>query len=128
MIAFRLNGQATTYDGDPAVSLLSYLRNDRHLTAAKDGCSGQAACGACLVELNGKACLACSTPMSKVTDGDVVTLEGLPETLRRAPSSSQPQQTSSTTPVNTRSPSSSAAKRTASASAPASPGSHRHSR
>ena len=34
MIAFRLNGQATTYDGDPAVSLLSYLRNDRHLTAA----------------------------------------------------------------------------------------------
>ena len=83
MIAFRLNGQATTYDGDPAVSLLSYLRNDRHLTAAKDGCSGQAACGACLVELNGKACLACSTPMSKVTDGDVVTLEGLPETLRR---------------------------------------------
>lgn len=37
----------------------------------------------CLVELNGKACLACSTPMSKVTDGDVVTLEGLPETLRR---------------------------------------------
>lgn len=65
------------------VSLLSYLRNDRHLTAAKDGCSGQAACGACLVELNGKACLACSTPMSKVTDGDVVTLEGLPETLRR---------------------------------------------
>ena len=83
MIAFRLNGQATTYDGDPAVSLLSYLRNDRHLMAAKDGCSGQAACGACLVELNGKACLACSTPMSKVTDGDVVTLEGLPETLRR---------------------------------------------
>ena len=57
MIAFRLNGQATTYDGDPAASLLSYLRNDRRLTAAKDGCSGQAACGACLVELNGKACL-----------------------------------------------------------------------
>ena len=83
MIAFRLNGQATTYDGDPAASLLSYLRNDRHLTAAKDGCSGQAACGACLVELNGKACLACSTPMSKVTDGDIVTLEGLPETFRR---------------------------------------------
>ena len=55
MIAFRLNGQATTYDGDLAVSLLSYLRNDRHLTAAKDGCSGQAACGACLVELDGKA-------------------------------------------------------------------------
>ena len=43
MIAFRLNGQATTYDGDPAASLLSYLRNDRRLTAAKDGCSGQAA-------------------------------------------------------------------------------------
>ena len=66
MIAFRLNGQTTVYDGDPAVSLLSHLRNDRHLTEAKDGCSAQAACGACLVELNGKACLACSTPMNKV--------------------------------------------------------------
>ncbi len=83
MIAFRLNGQSVDYSGDPAASLLSFLRRERRLTAAKDGCSGQAACGACLVEVNGRACLACSTPMSKVNGGEVVTLEGLPEPLRR---------------------------------------------
>lgn len=83
MITFRLNGQAATYDGNTAVSLLSWLRNARQLTAAKDGCSAQAACGACLVELNGRACLSCSTPMSRVAGGEVITLEGLPETLRR---------------------------------------------
>ena len=83
MIACRLNGQSVDYSGDPAASLLSFLRRERRLTAAKDGCSGQAACGACLVEVNGRACLACSTPMSKVNGGEVVTLEGLPEPLRR---------------------------------------------
>lgn len=83
MIAFRLNGQTATYDGDPAASLLSFLRNERGLTAAKDGCSGQAACGACLVEVNGLARLACSTPLSKADGGEVVTLEGVPEPLRR---------------------------------------------
>ena len=83
MIRFRLNGQTTDYTGDPSASLLSFLRGERNLTAAKDGCSGQAACGACLVELNGKACLACSTPMHKLENGDVITLEGLPAPLKQ---------------------------------------------
>jgi len=78
-----LNGQTVEYNGDSAVSLLSWLRNEMNLTAAKDGCSGQAACGACLVEVGGKAALACSTPMHKVEGQEVVTLEGLPESLLR---------------------------------------------
>jgi selenium-dependent xanthine dehydrogenase len=81
MIELTLNGQATTYAGDEGVSLLSWLRNDQNLTAAKDGCSGQAACGACLVEVDGRAVLACATPMKKVAGKTVVTLEGLPESL-----------------------------------------------
>jgi aerobic-type carbon monoxide dehydrogenase small subunit (CoxS/CutS family)/Ni,Fe-hydrogenase maturation factor len=80
---FILNGQTVEYNSDPAGSLLSWLRNEMNLTAAKDGCSGQAACGACLVEVGGKAALACSTPMHKVADKEVVTLEGLPESLLR---------------------------------------------
>lgn len=83
MIQFTLNSQSVCYDGETDVSLLSYLRNDRQLTAAKDGCSGQAACGACLVEVDGKACLACSTPMSKVEGKVVITLEGMPEQLKK---------------------------------------------
>jgi len=81
VIDLILNGKETGYAGDENVSLLSWLRNDQNLTAAKDGCSGQAACGACLVEVDGKAVLACATPMKKVAGKNVVTLEGVPESL-----------------------------------------------
>ncbi len=82
MIELTLNGETTRFDGDEKTSLLSWLRNDRNLTAAKDGCSGQAACGACLVEVDGRPVLACATPMNKVAGKEVVTLEGVPEALR----------------------------------------------
>ncbi len=82
MIELTLNGESVRFTGDENGSLLSWLRNDNNLTAAKDGCSGQAACGACLVEVDGKAVLACATPMKKVAGKQVVTLEGLPESLR----------------------------------------------
>ena len=83
MIEFQLNGREVEYRGDDKLSLLDYLRNEAGITSAKDGCSGQGACGACLVELNGKPALACVTLMKKVAGGDVVTLEGVPEELRR---------------------------------------------
>ena len=83
MIQFTLNGEVTTFQGEGSVSLLSFLRQDKQLTAAKDGCSAQAACGACLVEVDGKGVLACVTPMSKVDGKSVTTLEGLPESLRQ---------------------------------------------
>lgn len=83
MMRFILNGRKVEYGGDRRRSLLSWLRNEKNLTAAKDGCSGQAACGACLVEVGGRAALACVTPMEKVAGKTVVTLEGLPDRLRR---------------------------------------------
>ena len=83
MLQFTLNNIPTTFSGEGSQSLLSYLRNDQKLTAAKDGCSAQAACGACLVEVDGKAVLSCATPMSKVEGKHVTTLEGLPESLKR---------------------------------------------
>ncbi len=83
MITLTLNGAQAFFAGDGKTSLLSWLRNDRHLTAAKDGCSGQAACGACLVEVDGRPVLACATPMSRVAGREVVTLEGMPASLRQ---------------------------------------------
>ncbi len=65
------------------LSLLDFLRAEAGITSVKDGCSGQGACGACLVELNGRPALSCVTPMKKVAGGRVVTLEGLPDDLRR---------------------------------------------
>ncbi len=79
MIQFELNWQQEEYTGDPQTSLLHFLREERRLTAAKDGCSGQGTCGACLVEVNGKARLACSTKMEKLQNARIFTLEGIPE-------------------------------------------------
>ncbi|MEN8121917.1 MAG: selenium-dependent xanthine dehydrogenase [Bacteroidota bacterium] len=82
MISFNLNGQKTNYTGDPHQSLLKHLRLDHKITSAKDGCSAQAACGACTVEINGQAKLACVTKMSKLQDAEIFTLEGFPEYVK----------------------------------------------
>ena len=83
MIKFKLNGAEVSYDGDPERSLLSYLRETAGLVSAKNGCGGEAACGACLVELNAKPALSCITPMEKVNAAAIVTIEGFPQSLRR---------------------------------------------
>jgi aldehyde oxidoreductase len=83
MIVFSLNGQKTQFAGAEKSPLLNFLREERGLTSVKDGCSGQAACGACLIELDGKPALACSTPMKRVAGKKVVTIEGFPENVRR---------------------------------------------
>ena len=80
---FKLNGITKTYDGDPELSLLNYLREREGILSPKDGCSPQAACGACTVELNGKAVLSCVIPMKKVENGNVITIEGMGEYKQR---------------------------------------------
>lgn len=77
MISFKVNGKLIKYEGDPNRNLLSLLRDELHLTAAKDGCSGEGVCGACTVHINQKSRLACQTKISKLQDAEVVTLEGL---------------------------------------------------
>ena len=74
---FTLNGKQKEYSGDPELSLLKYLRNIEEIISLKDGCSPQASCGACTVELNGKAVLACAIPMKKIEAGNVYTVEGI---------------------------------------------------
>jgi aldehyde oxidoreductase len=82
MVQFILNGQITNFDGDPEISLLKFLRNIKNITSVKDGCSCQGACGACMVEINGEAKLSCLTPLKKLENAKVNTLEGLPEDVR----------------------------------------------
>lgn len=82
MITFHLNGAVRSYGGDSGTKLLRYLRDDEGITSVKDGCSGQAACGACMVEIDGKPVLSCVTPMSKVEGAHIITIEGFPPKLR----------------------------------------------
>ena len=76
MIRFKVNDAERSFDGDPDMPLLWYLRDDLGLTGTKFGC-GMGLCGACTVHLNGEAVRSCSTSMSKVANADVLTIEGL---------------------------------------------------
>lgn len=71
-----VNGQPLEYNGDPEKSLLTFLREDLGILSPKDGCAPQAACGACAVDVNGKAVLGCVTKMGKLADARVTTIEG----------------------------------------------------
>ncbi len=82
MVQFLLNNISVLYEGDENRSLLNFLRLDKHLTATKDGCSGQGACGACTVEVDGKAKLACTTKMKSLNGATIFTMEGLPESVK----------------------------------------------
>ena len=76
MVKLRINGQDQAFDGDPAMPLLWYLRDELGLTGTKYGC-GIAQCGACTVHVAGEAIRACVTAVSDAVGKEVVTIEGL---------------------------------------------------
>jgi isoquinoline 1-oxidoreductase subunit alpha len=76
MVHLKVNGQVQTFDGDPDMPLLWYLRDILGLTGTKFGC-GMGLCGACTVIENGKAIRSCSEQMSKVDGREITTIEGI---------------------------------------------------
>jgi isoquinoline 1-oxidoreductase alpha subunit len=76
MVKLRVNGEDRTYDGDPEMPLLWYLRDGLALTGTKFGC-GLALCGACTVHVNGQPARSCQTRMADLEGQAVVTIEGL---------------------------------------------------
>lgn len=76
MIQLKINGSARTYDGDPEMPLLWYLRDELQLTGTKFGC-GMGLCGACTVHVAGVAARSCLTPMSAAAGKEITTIEGL---------------------------------------------------
>ena len=76
MIKLTVNGVAQTYDGDPEMPLLWYLRDEIKLKGAKFGC-GIAQCGACRVHIDGDVQPSCITPMSAAAGKTITTIEGL---------------------------------------------------
>jgi isoquinoline 1-oxidoreductase alpha subunit len=76
MIKLTVNGREQSWDGDPSLPLLWYLRDEAGLTGTKYGC-GQALCGSCTVHVGGQAARACVTAMQDVQGQQVVTIEGL---------------------------------------------------
>jgi nicotinate dehydrogenase subunit A len=75
-LTITVNGSARTVAVEPDTPLLYVLRNDLALNGAKFGC-GLAQCGACTVEIDGKATRSCVTAVGSVTSKQITTIEGL---------------------------------------------------
>src|SRR6266853_7030952 len=76
MVKLTVNAKPHTYDGDPEMPLLWYLRDDLRLTGTRFGC-GIGACGACTVHVDGQAVRSCQTKLSTLQNKRVTTIEGL---------------------------------------------------
>ncbi|MBQ9816726.1 MAG: selenium-dependent xanthine dehydrogenase [Proteobacteria bacterium] len=74
---FVVNVNGKDYECAEDKKLLRFLRDDLHLTAAKDGCS-EGVCGTCTVLVDGAKVKACVPMISKMAGKKVVTVEGIP--------------------------------------------------
>lgn len=76
MVTFTINGKSHTFNGDPEMPLLWYLRDVAGMTGTKFGC-GQALCGACTVHVDGTALRSCQVQLGDIGGQAVITIEGL---------------------------------------------------
>jgi carbon-monoxide dehydrogenase small subunit len=75
-VFLRVNGEDHEILIKSNRTLIEVLRQDLHLTGAKEAC-GIGACGACTVLVNGKPVRSCITLAEEVEGKEVETIEGL---------------------------------------------------
>lgn len=76
---YTLNGKKVTYEGNASDRLLDVLRDICQCTSVKIGCN-EGECGACSIILDGKLSNACMLAMGRVSDCEVITMEGYRDT------------------------------------------------
>jgi nicotinate dehydrogenase subunit A len=76
-VTLLVDGRARTLDiDDPDMPLLYALRDDLGFNNPRFGC-GLGQCGACTVQIDGKAVRSCVTPVSSVAERKITTLAGI---------------------------------------------------
>ena len=75
-ITVTINGKSHSHDVEPRLLLIHYLREVVGLTGSHVGCE-TSLCGACTVELNGKAVKSCTMFAVQADGASIVTVEGL---------------------------------------------------
>jgi isoquinoline 1-oxidoreductase subunit alpha len=76
MMQIKVNGVEHSFDGDPDLPLLWYLRDVLGLTGTKFGC-GIALCGTCTVHQDGKAIRSCVTSVGATAGKEIITIEAI---------------------------------------------------
>ena len=75
-INLKVNGKSYSPDVEPRLLLIHFLRDVAGLTGTHMGCE-TSLCGACTVELNGKAIKSCTMFAVQANGAEIVTVEGL---------------------------------------------------
>jgi len=75
-ITLTINGKTYSHDVEPRLLLIHYIREVVGLTGPHIGCE-TSLCGACTVELNGKAVKSCTMFAVQANGANVTTIEGL---------------------------------------------------
>ena len=78
-LTITVNGRKRTIEAEADTPLLWVLRDELDLKGTKFGC-GMSLCGACTVHVDGVPTRSCITPVSRVANASVVTIEGVGET------------------------------------------------
>ncbi len=86
-IKIHVNGEWYELTVDPGDRLVDVLRDRLGLTGTKEGC-GEGECGACTVNLDGKAVLSCLMLAAQADGCNILTIEGL-QRRTRAPSAAK---------------------------------------
>ena len=83
-IKLCVNGAWYELAVNPWERLVDVLRERLHLTGTKVGC-GEGECGACTVNMDGKAILSCLLLAAKADGKEILTIEGLQKGLKLHP-------------------------------------------
>ena len=78
-ISVTINGVRHSHEVEPRLLLVHYLREVVGLTGSHTGCE-TSLCGACTVEVNGKAIKSCSMFAVQANGAAILTIEGLAST------------------------------------------------
>ncbi len=75
-VSMKVNGKAVSAEVEARTLLVTFIREQLRLTGTHVGCD-TAQCGACTVQMNGKAVKSCSILAMQAEGADVMTIEGV---------------------------------------------------
>ena len=84
MIQLKVNGVSRSFDGDPNMPLLWYVRDILGLTGTKEGCN-DGNCGACTLIMDDRIVASCLVLGAEAEGAAITTIEGIAQGGRLHP-------------------------------------------